>query len=59
MFAYLSAILLLRNVFDPTVIFTWQFLYRVVIVTVFSCLPVTIGKFLQRKLAPPSYSKLA
>eukprot|EP00180_Rhodochaete_pulchella_P000532 Plantae.Rhodophyta-Rhodochaete_pulchella.ctg1382.p1 GENE.Plantae.Rhodophyta-Rhodochaete_pulchella.ctg1382~~Plantae.Rhodophyta-Rhodochaete_pulchella.ctg1382.p1 ORF type:complete len:816 (+),score=159.98 Plantae.Rhodophyta-Rhodochaete_pulchella.ctg1382:177-2450(+) len=59
MICYLVAIFVLSDTFDRTVIFRPAFLLKVVIVTLVSCLPVTIGKFLKRKLAPPAYSKVA
>lgn len=56
---YMLSILLLSDVFDPTVTFSWHFLLRVLIVTVVSCLPVNIGKWLQRRFAPSSYAKIS
>ncbi|KAA8493538.1 putative phospholipid-transporting ATPase IIB [Porphyridium purpureum] len=58
MVAYLLAILVLSDVFNKSVIFTWNFFGRVLVVTLVSCLPVTLGKFLRRKFSPPAYAKL-
>uniref|UniRef100_A0A7S1TBX7 Phospholipid-transporting ATPase n=1 Tax=Compsopogon caeruleus TaxID=31354 RepID=A0A7S1TBX7_9RHOD len=57
--SYVAAIFLLSEVFDRSVIFRAGFLGKVVLVTLVSCLPVTIGKFLKRTFAPPAYSKVA
>jgi len=58
MLCYFVAVLSLPSVFERAIVFSWQFIARVVLVTLLSCLPVTIGKFMKRKLNPPSYSKL-
>lgn len=56
---YLSAILILQDTFDGSQMFNWKFAWRVVEVTLVSCLPVSIGKWLKRRFAPAPYSKLA
>lgn len=56
---YAAAIFVLQDTFDQSLIFKWGFGGRVIAVTLVSCLPVTIGKWLKRKFAPASYSKLA
>lgn len=56
---YLASILILQDTFDQSLIFQWGFLGRVLVVTLVSCLPVTVGKWLKRKYAPAPYSKLA
>lgn len=56
---YLASIMVLQDTFDHSLIFQWGFLGRVFLVTLVSCLPVTIGKWLKRKYAPAPYSKLA
>ncbi|XP_021097804.1 probable phospholipid-transporting ATPase IIB isoform X6 [Heterocephalus glaber] len=43
---------------DVTFITTVTFLWKVSAITVVSCLPLYILKYLKRKLSPPSYSKL-
>lgn len=55
---YLLSIVVLQDTFDQSLMLTWGFLGRVVAVTLVSCLPVTIGKWLKRKIAPAPYSKL-
>lgn len=56
---YVASIFILQDTFDHSLIFQWGFLGRVLVVTLVSCLPVTIGKWLKRKYAPAPYSKLA
>lgn len=56
---YVTSIFVLQDTFDHSLIFQWGFLVRVLIVTLVSCLPVTVGKWLKRKYAPAPYSKLA
>lgn len=56
---YLASIFVLQDTFDHSLIFQWGFLGRVLVVTLVSCLPVTIGKWLKRRYAPAPYSKLA
>lgn len=56
---YMISILVLQDTFDHALMFQWGFLGRVIAVTLVSCVPVTIGKWLKRKFAPAPYSKLA
>ncbi len=56
---YLASILILKDTFDASLIFKWGFLFRVLLVTLISCLPVTIGKCLKRRFAPAATTKLA
>lgn len=43
---------------DVAFITTAPFVWKVSAVTVLSCLPLYVVKYLKRKLSPPSYSKL-
>lgn len=43
---------------DLAFITTVTFLWKVSAITVVSCLPLYILKYLKRKFSPPSYSKL-
>lgn len=56
---YIASVFILEDTFDHSLIFQWGFLGRVLVVTLVSCLPVTVGKWLKRKYAPAPYSKLA
>ncbi|KAF7691399.1 hypothetical protein HF521_011696 [Silurus meridionalis] len=44
---------------DLTFIMTETFLWKVCVITLVSCLPLYIIKYLKRKFSPPSYSKLS
>ncbi|TRY88260.1 hypothetical protein DNTS_022639 [Danionella cerebrum] len=44
---------------DLTFITTWVFVWKVCLITLVSCLPLYIIKYLKRKFSPPSYSKLS
>lgn len=44
---------------DVAFITTVTFLWKVSAITVVSCLPLYVIKYLKRKLSPPSYSKLS
>ncbi|KAK3873283.1 hypothetical protein Pcinc_021693 [Petrolisthes cinctipes] len=44
--------------FDMDFILSKDFFWKVVVITLVSCLPLYILKFLQRKFTPPTYSKL-
>uniref|UniRef100_A0A669C9D8 Phospholipid-transporting ATPase n=1 Tax=Oreochromis niloticus TaxID=8128 RepID=A0A669C9D8_ORENI len=44
---------------DLSFITTWPFLWKVSTITLVSCLPLYIIKYLKRKFSPPSYSKLS
>lgn len=55
---YISSFYLLPTYFDVTFIFTTEFCWRVIVITLISCVPVSIGKYIQRKLSPPVYLKV-
>lgn len=44
---------------DSEFIQTPQFLWKVSVITLITCLPLYILKFLRRKFSPPIYSKLS
>lgn len=56
---YIASIFVLQDSFDHMLMFQWGFLGRVIAVTLVSCVPVTIGKWLKRRYAPASWSKVA
>ncbi|XP_072561479.1 probable phospholipid-transporting ATPase IIB isoform X2 [Paramormyrops kingsleyae] len=55
---YLASLAFLNEYFDLAFITTTAFLWKVFVITVISCLPLYIVKYLKRKFSPPSYSKL-
>lgn len=56
---YVLSLVLLREYFDPTFLSTMDFVWKVVMITLLSCLPLTLLKCLRKKFSPPSYSKLS
>ncbi|XP_039695302.1 putative phospholipid-transporting ATPase IIB isoform X4 [Pteropus medius] len=55
---YVASLAFLNEYFDVAFITTVTFVWKVSAVTVLSCLPLYVVKYLKRKLSPPSYSKL-
>ncbi|KAJ6664412.1 hypothetical protein lerEdw1_007069, partial [Lerista edwardsae] len=55
---YVASLAFLNEYFDLAFITTVTFLWKVSAITVVSCLPLYILKYLKRKFSPPSYSKL-
>ncbi|KAH0552697.1 probable phospholipid-transporting ATPase IIB isoform X1 [Cotesia glomerata] len=55
---YLLSLFVLKD-FDSDFITTTDFLWKVLVITLVSCLPLYILKFLRKKFSPPSYSKLS
>uniref|UniRef100_A0A9J7Z5Q7 Phospholipid-transporting ATPase n=1 Tax=Cyprinus carpio carpio TaxID=630221 RepID=A0A9J7Z5Q7_CYPCA len=56
---YLASLAFLNEYFDFSFIMTRMFLWKVCVITLVSCLPLYIIKYLKRKFSPPSYSKLS
>lgn len=55
---FYGASVIWMHYFDLAFITSTDFWWKVVVMTVVSCLPLYILKFLQRKITPPTYSKL-
>ncbi|XP_076337091.1 putative phospholipid-transporting ATPase IIB isoform X2 [Tachypleus tridentatus] len=55
---YILSLVVLKSFFDSKFIQTLAFLWKVIVITLVSCLPLYVLKYLHRKVAPPSYSKL-
>ncbi|XP_077730227.1 putative phospholipid-transporting ATPase IIB isoform X7 [Canis aureus] len=55
---YVASLAFLNEYFDVAFITTVTFVWKVSAITVVSCLPLYVLKYLKRKLSPPSYSKL-
>jgi len=55
---YVGTLAVLKDYFDQKFLISSEFLWKVVVITLVSCLPLYILKYLRRKYAPPSYSKL-
>uniref|UniRef100_A0A667ZDC9 Phospholipid-transporting ATPase n=1 Tax=Myripristis murdjan TaxID=586833 RepID=A0A667ZDC9_9TELE len=56
---YVASLAFLNEYFDLSFITTRAFLWKVCAITLVSCLPLYIIKYLKRKFSPPSYSKLS
>ncbi|KAJ8041253.1 putative phospholipid-transporting ATPase IIB [Holothuria leucospilota] len=55
---YIASMFIFKSYFDTAFIVTWDFWWKVVAITLVSCVPLCILKFLRKKFSPPSYSKL-
>uniref|UniRef100_A0A131YPH1 Phospholipid-transporting ATPase n=1 Tax=Rhipicephalus appendiculatus TaxID=34631 RepID=A0A131YPH1_RHIAP len=55
---YIASLFALNEFFDTQFIQTPAFLWKVTVITLVSCLPLYILKYLHRKVAPSIYSKL-
>jgi len=55
---YLVSMSALKTYFDLSFIWTTEFVAKVLLITVVSCAPMFIVKFLRHRFAPPSHSKL-
>uniref|UniRef100_A0A8C6U3B7 ATPase phospholipid transporting 9A (putative) n=1 Tax=Neogobius melanostomus TaxID=47308 RepID=A0A8C6U3B7_9GOBI len=55
---YIASLVFLHAFIDVYFIATVSFLWKVTVITLVSCLPLYILKYLRRRFSPPSYSKL-
>ncbi|XP_055940655.1 probable phospholipid-transporting ATPase IIA isoform X2 [Argiope bruennichi] len=55
---YLLSLCFMKQFFDSEFIWTFAFLWKVTLLTVVSCVPLYVLKYLHRKVAPPSYAKV-
>uniref|UniRef100_A0A8C5ADH7 Phospholipid-transporting ATPase n=1 Tax=Gadus morhua TaxID=8049 RepID=A0A8C5ADH7_GADMO len=55
---YVASLVFLHDYIDVYFIATVSFLWKVTVITLVSCLPLYILKYLRRRFSPPSYSKL-
>jgi phospholipid-translocating ATPase len=58
-FGSMAILSLQRVYFDITFIVTWDFIWRVSVVTLVACIPIYLVRFIRRRIDPPSYSKLS
>uniref|UniRef100_A0A4W3IY00 Phospholipid-transporting ATPase n=1 Tax=Callorhinchus milii TaxID=7868 RepID=A0A4W3IY00_CALMI len=56
--SYIASLVFLHEFIDVYFIITLSFLWKVTVITLVSCLPLYILKYLRRRFSPPSYSKL-
>lgn len=56
---YISSLLVLKDLyFDANFLVSFGFIWKVLVLTAVSCIPLYILKYLRKKFSPPSYSKL-
>ncbi|XP_033623031.1 probable phospholipid-transporting ATPase IIA isoform X6 [Fukomys damarensis] len=55
---YVASLVFLHEFIDVYFIATLSFLWKVSVITLVSCLPLYVLKYLRRRFSPPSYSKL-
>ncbi|PIK43027.1 putative phospholipid-transporting ATPase IIA [Apostichopus japonicus] len=55
---YIASMFIFKSYFDTAFIVTGEFWWKVLAITLVSCVPLCILKFLRKKFSPPSYSKL-
>jgi len=55
---YVGSLFFLKGLFDVEFVKTSNFWWKTTLITLISCLPLYVIKCLQRRIAPPSYSKL-
>ncbi|MGH0167838.1 UNVERIFIED_CONTAM: hypothetical protein FKN15_053658 [Acipenser sinensis] len=55
---YIASLVFLHEFIDVYFLATLSFLWKVTVITLVSCLPLYILKYLRRRFSPPSYSKL-
>jgi len=55
---YFLSLIILKDFFDSEFIQTWDFVWKTLVITVVSCLPLYLIKFLRKRFSPPSYQKL-
>lgn len=56
---YILSLVVLKEYFDTSFIQTKDFFWKVLLITLVSCFPLYVIKFLRKKISPPSYSKLS
>nr|XP_014347728.1 PREDICTED: probable phospholipid-transporting ATPase IIA isoform X2 [Latimeria chalumnae] len=55
---YIASLVFLHEFIDVYFITTLSFVWKVTVITLVSCLPLYVLKYLRRRFSPPSYSKL-
>ena len=56
--SYVLTLMCMPDFFDAKFIRSFEFALKVALITMVSCLPLYIIKFMHRKIAPPSHHKL-
>jgi len=56
---YILSLIILKDFFDPEFLQTSEFIWKTIVITAVSCIPLYIIKFLRKRFNPPSYQKLS
>eukprot|EP00058_Branchiostoma_floridae_P019179 XP_002604668.1 hypothetical protein BRAFLDRAFT_94830 [Branchiostoma floridae] len=56
---YVASLAIFKEYFDESFILSLTFFWKVTVITLVSCLPLYVLKYLRKKFSPPSYSKLS
>ena len=56
--SYILSLVIFRSYFDTIFLTSWDFIWRVILITIISCLPLYILKFVQIQFNPPIQQKL-
>ena len=56
---YIISLIVLKDVFDSEFIQTTDFIWKTVVITAVSCVPLYIIKFLRKRFSPQAYQKLS
>jgi len=59
MLLYFGSIFALQGYFDVSFVLSIGFLWRVLLVTIISCMPIYLTRWIKRRIDPPSYTKLS
>eukprot|EP01122_Echinamoeba_exundans_P012832 TRINITY_DN5485_c0_g1_i1.p1 TRINITY_DN5485_c0_g1~~TRINITY_DN5485_c0_g1_i1.p1 ORF type:complete len:1142 (+),score=257.53 TRINITY_DN5485_c0_g1_i1:61-3486(+) len=55
---YIVSLFILRSYFDVSFILTWDFVWKVSLITAVTTVPIYVVRFIKRKCDPPAYTKL-
>ncbi|XP_070194788.1 probable phospholipid-transporting ATPase IIB isoform X2 [Littorina saxatilis] len=55
---YIASLAFFKDYFDSAFLQTWDFIWKVLVITCVSCIPLYVLKYLRKRFSPPVYSKL-
>lgn len=55
---YIASLFILKSYFDVSFIMTWDFVWKVSLITAITTVPIYVVRFIKRKCDPPAYTKL-
>ncbi|CAG0893255.1 unnamed protein product [Darwinula stevensoni] len=56
---YIVSMFFFTDIFDPNFLWSVEFLWKTIVLTVVSCVPLAMVKFIKGKISPPTYTKLS